>query len=106
MNQLVVTLASSGGRDHMLKVIVGAASVATFALMFWLTSDLIHSDEYAGPRVALALDFGVTLAVGYGLFVLAERFNLVPAPPRHRGLLDGDQDHSVLAGINDSRPHL
>jgi hypothetical protein len=76
----------------MLKVMIGAVSVATFALMFWLTGDLAKSDEYAGPRVALALDFGVTVAVGYGLFVLADRLNLVPAPPKHRGLLDGDHE--------------
>lgn len=76
----------------MLKVVVGAASVATFALMFWLTDGLMHSGEYLGPRVALALDFGVTLAVGYGLFVLADRYGFAGQAEEHRGLLRVGRD--------------
>ena len=76
----------------MLKIMIGAVCVATFGLMFWITGDLMNSGEYFGPRFALALDFGVTLAVGYGLFVLADRFDLAHTPPDHRGLLQADDD--------------
>ena len=37
----------------MLKVVIGAACVATFLVMFWLTEGMVRSGGYRGPRVAL-----------------------------------------------------
>jgi hypothetical protein len=76
----------------MLKVVIGAACVATFLVMFWLTEGMVRSGGYRGPRVALALDFGVTLAVGYGLFVLADRYGFIGHAEEHRGLLRSAPD--------------
>jgi hypothetical protein len=56
-------------------LLIGAASVVTFAATFYLTTALLPHSQY-GVRLGLTLSVGITCAVGYGLFVLADRLGL------------------------------
>ena len=60
---------------RVFTLLIGAASVVTFAATFYVTTAILpHNQE--GVRLGLLLSVGITFAVGYGLFVLTDRLGL------------------------------
>ena len=70
----------------MFIILIGAASVLTFGATFYVTTALLpHSQD--GVRLALLVSLGMTLGVGYGLFVLSDRLGLRKSPDTPSGTL-------------------
>ena len=69
----------------MLKILIGAATLATFVITFMASLAV-----FGRTRLTLFITFATTLGAGYLLFSLADRYDLVHEKPKSRGLLDGD----------------
>lgn len=59
----------------MFNLLIGAVSVLTFVGTFYLTG-AISTHTMGGVRFRLGVSAAVTGAVGYGLFMLADRLGL------------------------------
>jgi drug/metabolite transporter (DMT)-like permease len=70
----------------MFILMIGAVSVLTFVGTFFLTG-AIATPTMGGGRFQLGVSAAVTAAVGYGLFMLADRLGLRQPSDTPRGTL-------------------